>query len=131
MRNIDWIVLDDIKMNLVAALIILIFAASFNKTIDLPFELTETKTKTGAGEAQIKSTKILISKKTGRLTVSISGKVFSLEKVKKGIEEIDPVLPVLIAVEKSSGLSYEDLLEILARLKARGIKNVSLLANGK
>ena len=63
MRNIDWIVLDDIKMNLVAALIILIFAASFEKTINLPFKLAETKTQASTGAAKIRSTNILISKK--------------------------------------------------------------------
>jgi hypothetical protein len=39
MPNIDWIVLDDIKMNLVAALIVLVLTGSFNKIIDLPFSI--------------------------------------------------------------------------------------------
>ena len=43
MKAVERIVLDDIKMNLVAAMITLVLAASFSGHIDLPFKLSEVK----------------------------------------------------------------------------------------
>jgi len=129
MRNIEWIVLDDMKMNLIAALIVLIFGANFNPSIDLPFKLVDVKKgQTDHGVAKVKSTKILIFIKNNNLTISMAGNEFPLEKAHSRLQTINPDLPVILLVEKKSGLQYSQLVKLLAILKAKGVKNVSLMA---
>jgi biopolymer transport protein ExbD len=128
MRNIDWIVLDDIKMNLVAALIVLVLTGSFNKIIDLPFSIDRARAQTENGAKVLTTTKILISNQNNQLMVNIGKNSFPLVHIKHGLDNINPALPVVIAVEMNSGLTYKDLLSILSVLRQKGIENVSLLA---
>ena len=62
MRDVTWIVLDDLKTNLIAALIVLVLAASFTKAIELPLKLSEVEKQTEGGEITIKATGILVLK---------------------------------------------------------------------
>ena len=129
MRNIDWIVLDDIKMNLVAALIVLVLTGSFNKIIDLPFNVDRARGQTENGSKALAATKILISNNDGQLMVEIGKSSFPLADIENGLDNINPALPAVIAVKMNSGLTYKDFLSILSALKQKGIENVSLLAD--
>ena len=116
-------------MNLIAALIVLVFGASFNPAIELPFKLVDVeKSQTENGIAGIKSTKILIFTKNNSLIVGIAGKEFPLKDACGHLKEINPALPVILLVERRSGLRYSQLVEILSILKSHGVKNVSLVA---
>ena len=71
MQNVEWVVLDDLKMNLIAALIVLILAASFTKTVHLPFALAQVDKKVETGNGKIRSTKVLVYRKDGQLMLRI------------------------------------------------------------
>ena len=131
MRGIVWIVLDDIKMNLVAALIVLVLAASFTRVVELPFRLTGVeRSLSGSGAGKVRSTKILVYKKAGELVLRMGEKEARFGEAGGFLKEINPALPVVLAVERESGLRYDQLVKILAVLKANGVSNVSLLAEG-
>ena len=127
MNDVEWIVLDDLKLNLVAALIVLILAASFTKTIDLPFALEQVDKKVETGSGKIRSTKILVFRKKSKLMLRIGDIGAPISKAETVIKKINPALPVIIAAEKGSGLSYEQIVNVLAILKSKGIRNVSLI----
>ena len=129
MQNVEWIVLDDMKMNLIAALIVLIFGANFNPAIELPFKLADVnKTQAEHGVAKVKSTKIHIFTKDNNLTIGMYGSEFPLEDSNSLLQRINPALPVILLVEKKSGLQYSQLVKLLAILKSNGVRNVSLMA---
>lgn len=131
MRGVEWIVLDDMKMNLIAALIVLILAANFTKAIELPFKLTEVeKTQAGSGTVNVRASKILINRENNELMITLAEHKYPLNKAKTCLSKLNPVLPVILAVEQESGLSYNQLIKILAILKAKGVRNVSLLGGG-
>jgi biopolymer transport protein ExbD len=127
MQNVEWVVLDDLKMNLIAALIVLILAASFTRTVDLPFALTQVEKKVETGTGKIRSTKVLVFRKNSKLMLRIGDAGVHVEKAETLLQKVNPSLPVLIAAEKDSGLSYEQLVNILAILKSKGVQNVSLI----
>jgi biopolymer transport protein ExbD len=127
MQNVEWVVLDDLNMNLIAALIVLILAASFTKTVDLPFALTQVEKKVETGTGKIRSTKVLVFRKNSKLMLRIGDAGVHVEKAETLLQKVNPSLPVLIAAEKDSGLSYEQLVNILAILKSKGVQNVSLI----
>jgi biopolymer transport protein ExbD len=127
MQNVEWVVLDDLKMNLIAALIVLILAASFTKTMDLPFALAQVDKKVATGSGKIRTTKVLVFRKDGRLLLRIGDIGAPVTRAETVLKKVNPALPVLIAAERGSGLSYEQLLNMLAILKSEGVRNVSLI----
>jgi biopolymer transport protein ExbD len=127
MQNVEWVVLDDLKMNLIAALIVLILAASFTKTVDLPFALAKVDKKLETGSGKIRSTKVLVSRKDRKLILRIGDVGAQVSQAETVLRTINPSMPVLIAAERGSGLSYEQLVNVLAILKSRGVRNVSLI----
>jgi biopolymer transport protein ExbD len=130
-RSIELIILDDMKMNLIAALIVLVLGASFTNAIELPFKLAEVeKSHNGSGAGKFRSTKILLFKQEGSLVISMADEQLPVEKAETLLRKLNPGMPVTVAVEKGSGLSYDELVRILAVLKSKGVRDVSLLAEG-
>jgi biopolymer transport protein ExbD len=127
-RTVEWIVLDDIKLNLIGALIVLILAASFTNAIDLPFRLTKIPDQVDSGASKVRSTKILIFRRGDTLAVGIGEQIVPLEESEALLKKINPSLPVKLAVQDNSGFSYDQLVGILASLKRIGIRNVSIMA---
>ena len=118
-------------MNLIAALIVLILAASFTKTLDLPFALAQVDKKVETGSGKIRSTKILVSREKGKLMLWVGDLGGPVHKAETLLQKVNPSLPVLIAVQKDSGLSYEQLINLLAILKSKGVRNVSLIVENR
>lgn len=116
------------KMNLVAALIVLFFSASFHRSVELPFELTEVATTKATGPAQVKTATLKIFKENDQLRIGYLDKSWPLGQSHDCLDRLNPALPVVIAVEKESGLEIKALIDLLARLKERKINHVSLLA---
>lgn len=128
MRRIEWIVLDDLKMNLIAALIVLVLAASFVKGIELPFSLTRLEKQIETVAGRVRSVKILVFRQGRSLKLKIGADSTDIHESDKLIDSINPSLPVIVAVQENSGMTYDQLLKILTALKARGVSNVSLVA---
>ena len=130
-QNVEWVVLDDLKMNLIAALIVLILAASFTKTVDLPFALAQVDKKVETGSGKVRSTKVLVFREKGKLMLRIGDIGAPINKAETILQKVNPSLPALIAAQKDSGLSYEQLVNVLAVLKSKGVRNVSLIVENR
>jgi biopolymer transport protein ExbD len=128
MKTVEWIVLDDIKLNLIGALIVLILAASFTDAIDLPFRLTKIPDQVESGASKVRSTKVLIFRRGDALVIGIGGQVIPLEESEALLKKINPSLPVRLAVQDNAGLSYDQLVRILGSLKRVGVRDVSIMA---
>lgn len=128
MRNLEWIILDDLKMNLIAALITLLFAASFNKTIQLPFKLQETEVNEKSGDTEVNHQTIHIAKEQGKTIIRYKQKTATLEEAETILKEINPNHPIKIASQKKSGVTVDQLITIIASLRKKGAQNVSILA---
>ena len=127
----EWIVLDDLKLNLIAALIVLILAANFSGVIELPFQLPKVeKPKSDSGTSRIRATKILVFREGGRLMMGMAGDKFPIEEAVDRFRKLNPALPVIIIGEKDSGFEYDQLVGILAKLRDNGVRNASLMAEG-
>ena len=127
-KSVEWIVLDDIKLNLIGALIVLILAASFTDAIDLPFRLTKIPDQMESGASKVRSTKILVFRRGDVLVIGIGEQVIPLEESEALLKKVNPSLPVKLSVQDNSELSYDQLVRILASLKHIGVRDVSIMA---
>jgi biopolymer transport protein ExbD len=127
MKNIEWTVLDDLKMNLIAALITLLFAATFTKTIQLPFQLQTTPAPEEAGRTWIKSETIQIYTANGQTYIELGNKKAPLSQPGPIIENINPDQPINIATPSESKVTLNQLIRLIAELKKKGANNVNLL----
>ena len=73
----------------------------------------------------------MIFKKNGELVVGFKGNEFPLKDAESGFRRLNPALPVILAVEKESSLTSDQLIRILGLLKARGVRYVSVVAQKK
>ena len=91
MGDAERIVLDDIKMNLVGALMTLVLAATFTGLVELPFRLVDAgRPGLEEGRGKVRHTRILIRQSSAGLVVSVGEQSKALSDADDLISTINP-----------------------------------------
>ena len=123
------IIEGDIRMNLIAALIVLIMTNPFDTGLRFPFDLVKV-----AGETvhptslDSPTTDILIYREHGIIMIKTGEKSVPFEHLDQVVETLNVKAPVQIIPEKQCGLDTDALIGLFAKLNTKGVHRVSIAA---